>query len=95
LFYRANIPLAVVEAKDNQHAVGAGIAQAIHYAQLVDAWPHGNGDSFVFRDATLSGDELERNLSLDEFPSPAGLWAKYCAWKGWSPPGATSGLLTT
>ncbi len=87
LFYKANIPLAVVEAKDNQHAVGAGMAQAINYAQLLDV-PFcfsSNGDGFVFRDATLSDGVLERNLSLDEFPSPAELWAKYCAWKGWSP----------
>jgi len=87
LFYKLNIPLAVVEAKDNKHAVGAGMAQAINYAQLLDV-PFSfssNGDGFVFRDTTLSDGVLERNLSLDEFPSPAELWAKYCAWKGWTP----------
>ncbi|MEO5796149.1 MAG: DEAD/DEAH box helicase family protein, partial [Rhodoferax sp.] len=87
LFYKANIPLAVVEAKDNQHAVGAGMAQAIHYAQLLDV-PFSfssNGDGFVFRDATLASGVLEQNLTLDEFPSPAELWSRYCAWKGWSP----------
>ena len=86
LFYKINIPLAVVEAKDNKHAVGAGTAQAIRYAQLLDV-PFSfssNGDGFVFRDATLSDGVLERNLTLDEFPSPAELWDKYCTWKGWS-----------
>ncbi|WP_311230891.1 EcoAI/FtnUII family type I restriction enzme subunit R [Acidovorax sp. WCS2018Noco2-16] len=87
LFHKPNMPLAVVEAKDARHAVGAGMAQAIQYAQLLDV-PFcfaSNGDGFVFRDATLADGVLERNLTLDEFPSPAELWAKYCAWKGWAP----------
>ena len=87
LFHKANLPLAVVEAKDKRHSVGAGIAQAIQYSDLLDV-PFSfssNGEGFVFRDATLSDGVLERNLSLDEFPSPADLWAKYCAWKGWTP----------
>ena len=87
LFYKPNIPLAVVEAKDNQHATGAGMAQAINYAQLLEV-PFSfssNGDGFVFRDATRADGVLERNLTLDEFPSPDELWARYCAWKGWTP----------
>ena len=86
LFYKANIPLAVVEAKDNQHAMGAGMAQAINYATLLDV-PFSfssNGDGFVFRDATLATGVLEQNLTLEEFPSPQELWARYCTWKGWS-----------
>lgn len=86
LFYKANIPLAVLEAKDNSHAVGAGMGQAINYAELLDV-PFAftsNGDGFVFRDATLADGVLERNLTLDEFPSPQELWQRYCAWKGWS-----------
>ncbi|MCP5260870.1 MAG: DEAD/DEAH box helicase family protein [Rhodoferax sp.] len=87
LFYKLNIPLAVVEAKDNQHAVGAGMAQAINYAQLLDV-PFSfssNGDGFVFRDATMTTGVLEQTISLDEFPSPAELWRRFCAWKGWTP----------
>jgi type I restriction enzyme R subunit len=87
LFLKPGIPLAVVEAKDNQHAVGAGMAQAINYAGLLDV-PFSfssNGDGFVFRDATLADGVLERSLSLQEFPSPADLWDRYCAWKGWTP----------
>lgn len=86
LFYKANIPLAVVEAKDNKHAVGAGMGQALNYAQLLDV-PFSfssNGDGFVFRDATLATGVLEQNLSLEEFPSPEELWRRYCTWKGWS-----------
>jgi type I restriction enzyme R subunit len=87
LFFKPNIPLAAVEVKDNQHAVGAGMAQAIRYAELLDV-PFcftSNGDGFVFRDATLAGGVLEQTLSLDEFPSPQELWRRYCAWRGWTP----------
>ena len=87
LFYKANIPLAVVEAKDNKHAIGAGMGQAIQYAELLDV-PFSfssNGDGFVFRDATLASGVLEQNLSLEEFPSPTELWQRYCTWKGWTP----------
>lgn len=86
LFYKANIPLAVVEVKDNDHAMGAGMAQAINYASLLDV-PFSfstNGDGFVFRDATLAGGVLERNITLEEFPSPGELWRRLCAWKGWT-----------
>ncbi|RZS53294.1 EcoAI/FtnUII family type I restriction enzme subunit R [Sphaerotilus mobilis] len=87
LFHKPNIPLAVVEAKDAGHSVGAGMAQAIQYADLLDV-PFSfasNGEGFIFRDATLADGVLERHLTLDEFPSPAELWARYCAWKGWTP----------
>ncbi len=87
LCLKPNIPLAVVEAKDNQHAMGAGMAQAINYARLLEV-PFSfssNGDGFVFRDATLASGVREQNLTLKEFPSPAELWARYCAWKGWQP----------
>ncbi len=87
LFYKANIPIAVVEAKDNNKAIGAGMAQAINYADLLGV-PFSfasNGDGFVFRDATLADGVLEKNLTLEEFPSPQDLWERYCAWKGWTP----------
>ena len=62
LFYKANIPLAAVEAKDASHAMGAGMAQAIQYAELLGV-PFcfaSNGEGFVFRDATLSDGVVER-----------------------------------
>ncbi|MDZ7938810.1 MAG: DEAD/DEAH box helicase family protein [Rhodoferax sp.] len=86
LFLKPNIPLAVVEVKKSRLSMQAGMQQAIHYAQLLDV-PFSfssNGDGFVFRDATLSTGVLEQTLALDQFPSPAELWARYCAWKGWS-----------
>ena len=86
LFLKPNIPLAVVEAKKSRLSVQAGMQQAINYAELLDV-PFSfasNGEGFVFRDATLATGVLEQNLTLDQFPSPQELWARYCAWKGWT-----------
>ena len=87
LFYKTSIPLAVIEAKDNTYAMGAGMAQAINYAGLLNV-PFSfssNGDGFVFRDATMASGTLETNLTLDQFPSPSELWERLCKLKGWSP----------
>jgi type I restriction enzyme R subunit len=86
LFFKANIPLAVVEVKKARLSMGAGTQQAIQYAQLLDV-PFSfasNGDGFVFRDATRATGVLEQTLGLDEFPSPQDLWQRYCTWKGWT-----------
>ena len=86
LFYKTSIPLAVIEAKDNSHAMGAGMAQAINYAELLGV-PFSfasNGDGFVFRDATLATGLLETTLTLDQFPSADELWERLCTWKGWT-----------
>jgi type I restriction enzyme, R subunit len=86
LEYRKNVPLAVVEAKDNKHPIEAGIQQAIEYARLLGL-PFAfssNGDGFVFHDATVdpsSGSPIERIIGLDEFPSPEALWERYRQWK--------------
>ena len=80
-------PLAVIEAKDNCHAVGAGMQQAAEYAERMGV-PFAfasNGDGFVFRDASLLfNGQLLTDLGMDEFPSPARLWALFQQWKGWS-----------
>lgn len=86
LFYQ-HIPLAVVEAKDNHHSVGDGLQQALDYAHSLQA-PFvfsSNGDGFVFHDRTATGEAMETDLALDQFPSPSTLWAKYRAWKGLAP----------
>jgi len=87
LCLKPNIPLAVVEAKKSRLSVQAGMQQAINYAELLGV-PFSfasNGEGFVFRDATLATGVLEQNLTLDQFPSPQELWARYCKWKGWTP----------
>ena len=82
LFYAPDFPIAVVEAKDTNHAVGAGLQQAMDYAEILDV-PFAyssNGKGFVEHDF-LSG--YERNLSMGEFPSPEELWQRYCGVKGY------------
>src|ERR1700748_2179704 len=84
LYFKPNIPLALIEAKDNSHSVGDGMQQGLDYAITLDI-PFvfsSNGDGFVFHDRTGASHPLEINLALDAFPSPAGLWARYRAWKG-------------
>ncbi len=84
LYYKPNIPIALIEAKDNSFSVGHGIQQGLDYATTLDI-PFvfsSNGDGFVFHDRTGRIVPVEINLSLDGFPSPADLWARYRAWKG-------------
>jgi len=90
----ANIPLAIVEAKDNNHGVGDGMQQGLGYADMLDV-PFvfsSNGDGFLLHDRTGHGSTVERHLSLDEFPSPDELWRRYCAWKTLTP--ATEAIVT-
>jgi type I restriction enzyme R subunit len=87
LYYKPNIPIALIEAKDNNHSVGDAMQQALDYAVTLDI-PFvfsSNGDGFVFHDRTGTSPEKESTISLDAFPSPAALWAKYRAWKGLTP----------
>lgn len=79
LEYKPNIPLAVIEAKDNKHSVGDGMQQALAYADMLDV-PFAftsNGDGFVFHDRSGLAEQVETNLTLDEFPSPEWLWQRY------------------
>ena len=84
LYYKPNIPIAVIEAKDNTHAIGDGLQQALDYADTLDI-PFvfsSNGDGFVFHDRTGMSAEKEATLGLDGFPPPGDLWNRYRAWKG-------------
>jgi type I restriction enzyme, R subunit len=84
LYFKPNIPLALIEAKDNSHSVGDGMQQGLDYATTLDI-PFvfsSNGDGFVYHDRTASGGATETTLALDAFPSPADLWARYAEWKG-------------
>ncbi len=86
LFFKPNIPLAVIEAKDNNHSVGAGMQQALEYAEILDV-PFAyssNGDAFLEHDRTLTTGPVTREIPLDQFPAPQELWARYCKAKGWT-----------
>ncbi len=84
LFYKPNIPLALIEAKDNNHAVGDGMQQALDCAETLDI-PFvysANGDAFLEHDRTVTTGAVTREIPLDQFPAPAELWARYCKAKG-------------
>ena len=86
LFYKPNIPIAVVEAKDNNQTVGAGMQQALEYAEILDV-PFAyssNGDAFLEHDRTATCGAVEREIPLDQFPAPDELWVRYSAAKGYS-----------
>lgn len=87
LYHKPNMPLAVVEAKANKHEIGKGMQQGLDYARLLDV-PFvfaSNGDGFVFHDNTATaGAPIVTEISLDEFPTPAELWAKFRAFKGYT-----------
>ena len=86
LYYKPNLPIAVIEAKDNNSSVGAGMQQALEYAEILDV-PFvfsSNGDAFLEHDRTGTGDTVEREIPLDQFPTPEELWARYRAAKGYT-----------
>lgn len=84
LYYKPNIPIAIVEAKDNNHSVRSGIQQALDYARILDI-PcvfSSNGDGFLFHDRTAIDGNIETKLDIDNFPTPEELWEKYKLYKG-------------
>ena len=84
LYLSANNPIAIVEAKDNTHAVSHGLQQAMTYAQMLDipfAYSS-NGDGFMEHDF-LTGQE--REIGLDEFPSEQELATRYKQESGLTP----------
>lgn len=67
LYYKPNIPIAIIEAKDNNHSVRAGIQQGLNYAQILDI-PcvfSSNSDGFLFHDRTATDGNIEREIVLD------------------------------
>ncbi|WGS74955.1 EcoAI/FtnUII family type I restriction enzme subunit R [Pseudanabaena galeata] len=84
LFYKPNIPIAIIEAKDNNHAIGDGMQQGLGYGELLEV-PFifsSNGDGFLFHNKIAPDGIIERELSLDEFPSPDLLWLWWSAHRG-------------
>jgi len=90
LYYKPNIPIAIIEAKDNSYSLRAGLQQGLEYARILDI-PcvfSSNGDGFVFHDRTATDSTIETELNLDAFPTPEELWEKYKSYKGIATPDA-------
>ncbi|MBD2651904.1 DEAD/DEAH box helicase family protein [Synechocystis sp. FACHB-383] len=76
LFYKPNIPIAVLEAKDNNHTVGDGMQQALGYAEMLEV-PFvfsSNGDRLLFHNKINTDGVIERELEFAAMPSPDTLW---------------------
>lgn len=89
LFHTSNIPIALIEAKDNNHPVGAGMQQALEYAEALDI-PFvysSNGGAFLEHDRLEKTGTVEREIPLTKFPSPAELYNRYCVAKNITPDG--------
>ena len=83
LCYKPNIPLAIVEAKDDTQSAGAGLQQGLEYAEILDI-PFvyaSNGAKFVEHDR-LTG--LVRDIAMADFPTPDELWNRVKANKGYT-----------
>ena len=88
LYYKPNLPIAVIEAKDNTHSVGDGMQQALNYAETLDV-PFvfsSNGNGFLLHDRTGQTNPIEREIALADFPGPEELWRRYCTWKNLATP---------
>lgn len=84
LFYKPHIPIAIIEAKDNNHTISDGMQQALGYAEQLRV-PFvftSNGDGFTFHNRNSEDNNRETILSLSEFPSPETLWKMYKQYKG-------------
>lgn len=90
LYYKPNIPVAIIEAKDNKHSVMAGIQQGLDYATILDIPTvfSSNGDGFFEHDRTAARGSIEREMQLHEFPTPEQLWERYKRYKGITTPEA-------
>lgn len=76
LFYKPNIPIAIIEAKDNNHSMGDDMQQALGYAEMLQV-PFvfsSNGDGFLFHNKITTDSIIERELALTDFPSAETLW---------------------
>ncbi|SMN16055.1 Type I restriction-modification system, restriction subunit R [uncultured Candidatus Thioglobus sp.] len=84
LYYKPNIPIAIVEAKSNKLSLNSGIQQALDYARILDipSVYSSNGDGFFEHNKMATNGKIEQELSLDEFPTPEQLWQRYKQYKG-------------
>lgn len=94
LFYKPGIPIAIIEAKENNKTVGDGMQQGLAYAEMINV-PFvfsSNGDGFLFHNSLAKDGKIETEISLEEFPSPETLWKMWCEHKELTP--AQESLIT-
>lgn len=85
LYKEPSVPLAVVEAKDNNHTIGHGLQQALAYASILNVPSafSSNGDAFASHNKKPAvGEDIETQFGLEAFPPPAALWSRYKLFRG-------------
>ncbi len=79
------VPVAVVEAKDNNHTISHGMQQALGYAEILEVPSvfSSNGDGFASHNKVApEGEDIEIEFSMDQFPDPQTLWQRYKEYRG-------------
>jgi len=87
LFHKNHYPIAVIEVKDGSHSIGDGMQQGLGYAEALDA-PFvysTNGSAFLEHDRLMDKGDIEREITLDNFPSPQELYTRWAKAKNISP----------
>ncbi len=87
LFHKNHYPIAVIEVKDAVHSVGDGMQQGLGYAESLDT-PFvysTNGAAFLEHDRTIKKGKIEREIPIDQFPTPGELYARWSKAKKLSP----------
>jgi type I restriction enzyme, R subunit len=85
LYWEPNVPVAVIETKDNTNSVSHGLQQALGYAEILEVPSafSSNGDTFAAHNKVpTDGGDIESELPLDAFSPPEVLWASYKAFRG-------------
>jgi len=85
LSWEPGVPVAVVEAKENNYSASHGMQQALGYAEILDVPSafSSNGDAFASHNkAPKDGEDIETELALEAFPSPEELWQRYKRFRG-------------
>ena len=85
LYKEPGVPIAVIEAKDNNHTVSQGLQQALDYAEIlkIPSAYSSNGDAFASHNKVpAAGEDIETQFPLNAFPAPEPLWKRYKAHRG-------------
>lgn len=85
LYQEPGVPIAVVEAKDNNHTVSQGMQQALGYAEILEVPSafSSNGDAFASHNKVpAAGEDIETQFPLENFPPPLTLWQRYKSSRG-------------
>jgi len=85
LSWEAGVPVAVVEAKENNYSVSHGMQQALGYAEILEVPSafSSNGDAFASHNKVpKNGEDIETEFAMEAFPSPEELWQRYKRFRG-------------